>query len=98
MDEAREGLGVNGFGVEFLFFLSFFFLRSPFRLCLFLCSARLAKMAILAGFWWVNVSIFEQNQQKPEKTCGNRRNQVDNLRRKAEGELRYGSPHPHEHW
>jgi len=55
------------------------------------------KMAILWGFLDGNVSEFEQNLKKPEKTCGNRRFSVDKALRKDEGELRYSSPHPHEH-
>jgi hypothetical protein len=35
-----------------------------------------------------NEPYFGQNREKPEKTCGNRRNAVDKERRKAEGELR----------
>jgi hypothetical protein len=50
------------------------------------------------GFFAEYVLKFEQNRQKPEKTCGNRRNAVDKASGKAEGELRNGSPHPHEHW
>ncbi|HZY73727.1 MAG TPA: hypothetical protein VFE22_11520 [Edaphobacter sp.] len=38
-----------------------------------------------------------QNREKPEKTCGNPTNRIDKVCGKAEGELRYGSPHPHEH-
>jgi hypothetical protein len=49
------------------------------------------------GFLRVCVPETEQNLKKPEKTCGNRRNAIDKARGKAEGELRYGSPHPHEH-
>jgi len=51
----------------------------------------------LLGFFAKYVLKFEQNRQKPEKTCGNRRNAVDKASGKAEGELRNGSPHPHEH-
>jgi hypothetical protein len=57
----------------------------------------LQKRAVLAGFLRGNEPYFGQNREKPEKTCGNRRNTVDKERGKAEGELRYGSPHPHEH-
>jgi hypothetical protein len=56
-----------------------------------------AEMGVLQGFLRLNVPIFEQNREKPEKTCGNRRNAIDKALGKAEGELRYGSPHPHEH-
>jgi hypothetical protein len=51
----------------------------------------------LLGFFAKYVLKFEQNRRKPEKTCGNRRNAVDKASGKAEGELRNGSPHPHEH-
>jgi hypothetical protein len=44
-----------------------------------------------------NVPKSEQNRKKPEKTCGNPINAIDKEAGKAEGELRYGSPHPHEH-
>jgi hypothetical protein len=56
-----------------------------------------AKMPVLLGFVAENVPLFEQNRKNPEKTCGNRRNVIDKVRRKDEGEMRYGSPHPHEH-
>jgi hypothetical protein len=49
------------------------------------------------GFLLGNVSKSAQIREKPEKTCGNRRKPVDKASGKAEGELRYGSPHPHEH-
>jgi hypothetical protein len=39
-----------------------------------------------------------QNQGKPEKTCGNQRKLIDKALEKDEGELRYSSPQPHEHW
>jgi hypothetical protein len=55
------------------------------------------KRAVLWGFFEVNVSEFEQNLKKPEKTCGNRSFTVDKALGKDEGELRYSSPHPHEH-
>jgi hypothetical protein len=54
-------------------------------------------MPVLLGFVAENVPLFEQNRKNPEKTCGNRRNVIDKARRKDEGEMRYGSPHPHEH-
>jgi hypothetical protein len=57
-----------------------------------------AEIGNFLGICEKNVPVFEQNQEKPEKTCGNRRKGVDKARGKAEGELRYGSPHPHEHW
>ncbi|MBB5344799.1 hypothetical protein [Tunturibacter empetritectus] len=56
------------------------------------------ESGIFLGIYEKNVPVFEQNQEKPEKTCGNQRKGVDKARGKAEGELRYGSPHPHEHW
>jgi hypothetical protein len=55
------------------------------------------KIAILLGFLHENVPKSEQNREKPEKTCGNRRFVVDKASGKDEGELRYGSPDPHEH-
>jgi hypothetical protein len=55
------------------------------------------EKAVFLDLMRVNVPKFEQNLEKPEKTCGNRRNLVDKAFGKAEGELRYGSPHPHEH-
>jgi hypothetical protein len=54
-------------------------------------------MAILLSFLPKKVPKYEQNREKPEKTCGNQRIVVDKALGKAEGELRYGSPHPHEH-
>src|ERR1700678_2132980 len=51
----------------------------------------------LLDFLPENVPHFEQSREKPEKTCGNRRKSVDKAPGKAEGELRYGSPHPHEY-
>jgi hypothetical protein len=51
----------------------------------------------LLGFSAQKVPECEQNLKKPEKTCGNRRFVVDKALGKDEGELRYGSPHPHEH-
>jgi hypothetical protein len=56
------------------------------------------KTAILQGFLDKNVPVNEQNLKKPEKTCGNQRKVIDKALRKDEGEMRYGSPHPHEHW
>jgi hypothetical protein len=58
----------------------------------------LGKLTILLGFLSEKVPESEQNLKKPEKTCGNRRFVVDKAPGKDEGELRYGSPHPHEHW
>jgi hypothetical protein len=58
----------------------------------------LLEGAILLGFLRENVPLFEQYREKPEKTCGNRRNGIDKARGKAEGELRYSFSHPHEHW
>jgi hypothetical protein len=49
------------------------------------------------AFFAKKVPEYEQNLKKPEKTCGNQRIPVDKARRKDEGELRYGSPDPHEH-
>jgi hypothetical protein len=40
---------------------------------------------------------YDKNRKNPGKTCGNRRIIVDKALGKDEGELRYGSPHPHEH-
>jgi hypothetical protein len=54
-------------------------------------------MGCLLAFLQQNVPETEQNRGKPEKTCGNQRNVIDKARGKDEGELRYGSPHPHEH-
>jgi hypothetical protein len=51
-------------------------------------AADLLKRAFLAGFLRQNEPYFVQNREKPEKTCGNRRNRVDKKFRKAEGELR----------
>jgi hypothetical protein len=53
--------------------------------------------SVFAGKFAKNVTDSEQNRRKPEKTCGNRRNLVDKALGKDEGEMRYGSPHPHEH-
>jgi hypothetical protein len=53
--------------------------------------------SFLLGFFGPNVPNFEQNRKKPEKTCGNQRNVIDKALGKAEGEMRYGSPQPHEH-
>jgi hypothetical protein len=57
----------------------------------------MAKLAILLGFSRQNVPEFEQNRKKPEKTCGNQRIPIDKALGKDEGEMRYGSPDPHEH-
>jgi hypothetical protein len=54
-------------------------------------------LAILLGFLEQNVPECEQNRKNPEKTCGNRRIPIDKALGKDEGELRYGSPQPHEH-
>jgi len=51
----------------------------------------------LKSFSAQNVPETGQNRRKPEKTCGNKLKRVDFLFGKAEGELRYGSPDPHEH-
>jgi hypothetical protein len=56
-----------------------------------------SKNCCLLDFLPENVPHFEQSREKPEKTCGNRRKSVDKAPGKAEGELRYGSPHPHEY-
>jgi len=58
---------------------------------------RLRESGGFVGIFEGNVPEFGQNPEKPEKTCGNRRNVVDKARGKDEGELRYGSPNPHEH-
>jgi hypothetical protein len=55
------------------------------------------ELAFLLGFLHRNVPGFEQTLKKPEKTCGNRRIPIDKALGKDEGEMRYGSPHPHEH-
>jgi hypothetical protein len=55
------------------------------------------KMPFLLGFPASKVPVCEQNQEKPEKTCGNQRIVIDKALGKDEGEMRYGSPHPHEH-
>jgi hypothetical protein len=55
------------------------------------------KTGIFSVFFDENVPKSEQNRKKPEKTCGNPINAIDKEAGKAEGELRYGSPHPHEH-
>src|SRR5258707_41123 len=55
------------------------------------------KTAFLLGFLKEKVPEYEQNRKKPEKTCGNRRIPIEKARGKDEGELRYGSPKPHEH-
>jgi hypothetical protein len=52
---------------------------------------------VLLGFFGEKVPEYEQNRKKPEKTCGNPRNVIDKALGKDEGELRYGSPQPHEH-
>src|SRR6185437_11223792 len=39
-----------------------------------------------------------KNRKNPQKTCGNQRKPIDKLRRKADCELRYVFPHPHQHW
>jgi hypothetical protein len=57
----------------------------------------LPKLAILLGILRQKVPDCEQNLKKPEKTCGNRRIPIDKALGKDEGEMRYGSPHPHEH-
>jgi hypothetical protein len=56
------------------------------------------KIVILQGFFHKKVPVIEQNLKKPQKTCGNRRKDIDKVLRKDEGEMRYGSPQPHEHW
>jgi hypothetical protein len=48
----------------------------------------LAEEGVFGGFFGENEPYFRQNREKPEKTCGNRRNAVDKERGKAEGELR----------
>jgi hypothetical protein len=55
------------------------------------------KSGDLLGFFKEKVPECEQNLKKPEKTCGNPRIVVDKALGKDEGELRYSSPHPHEH-
>jgi len=52
---------------------------------------------MLLGILRQKVPDCEQNLKKPEKTCGNRRIPIDKALGKDEGEMRYGSPHPHEH-
>jgi hypothetical protein len=45
-------------------------------------------LPILLGFSRKNVPEFEQNRENTEKTCGNRRNLIDKMLGKDEGELR----------
>jgi hypothetical protein len=42
--------------------------------------------------------LIDKNRKNPQKTCGNPRKPIDKPRLKADCELRYVFPHPHQYW
>src|SRR5665213_1001372 len=51
---------------------------------------------------WPKMQVFGggtyKNREKPQKTCGNQQKPIDKQRWKADCELRYAFPHPHQYW